>query len=334
MRAVVLTEPDVLELEDRPGPDADGRALVAVDLVGLCGTDVKILNDQIPVDHPRVLGHEVVGRVVESGPRGLVGAGTRVLVNPSSWCGHCRHCQHDRTHVCTNGALMGRDVDGGFAEQLAVDEVQLIPIPDHLGDHEASVLQVLGTCVHAQRLVDVFPGQTAAVIGLGVAGLLHVQLLRERGVERIVGITRTPWKRQLAEEFGAAAVAHPDEAAGVVAEITGGAGIDLVLEAAGSPDALAQGVELAGIGGTLLAFGISASLTPDFPAYQLYFKELAFLSARAAAARDYARGVELAARGRLDLDRFWTGGFPLQEADDAFAALGDTEALKVTLEVS
>lgn len=333
MRAALSPSTGELVVEDVPDPDPGDRALVAVHLTGLCGTDVKILSGEIPVDRPRILGHEVIGEVVRAGQRGLVPEGTRVLVNPTSWCGHCRLCLTDRTHLCPNGALMGRDVDGGFAEFVAVDELQLHPVPADLDDRATSVLQVLGTCVHAQTLTDVFPGQSAAVIGLGVAGLLHVQLLRERGVQRIVGITRSGWKRELALTFGATEVAHPDEARDAVDVVTDGQGVDLVVEAAGAPRSWSQAIELATVGGTLVVFGITSSVDPQLPTYQLYFKELRCLNARAARARDYARGVDLAASGRLDLEPFWSESYSLGQAQDAFDALSG-DVLKVTMEVT
>ncbi len=334
MRAVATERDGHVGLVDIAPPDPEGRAVVQVELTGLCGTDLKIIAGQIPVSRPRVLGHEVIGRVVSAGPRGIVPVGTRVLVNPTSWCGYCTHCLHDRSHLCVNGALMGRDEDGGLAERVAVDELQLHPIPEELDGRAASLLQVLGTCVHAQTLVDVLPGQSAAVIGLGVSGLLHTQLLRERGIDRIVGITRTPAKRELAAQLGASSTAHPDDARAAVDELTDGQGVDLVVEAAGSGATLNQAIDLATIGGTLLAFGITPRVDPELPAYQWYYKELTFQNARAARARDYARAVDLTTAGRLELTRLWSHGFPLDQATAAFDALREPDALKVTLEVT
>lgn len=333
MKAVVTERDGHVGVVESSPPDPGGRAVVQVELTGLCGTDLKIIAGQIPVSRPRVLGHEVIGRVITAGARGLVPVGTRVLVNPASWCGHCTHCLHDRSHLCANGALMGRDEDGGLAEQVAVDELQLHPLPEELDERAASLLQVLGTCVHAQTFVDVLPGQSAAVIGLGVSGLLHTQLLRERGIDRIVGITRTPAKRALAEELGASRTAHPDDARAVVDELTDGQGVDLVVEAAGTGKTLNQAIDLATVGGTLLAFGITPRVDPELPAYQWYFKELTFQNARAARSRDYARAVALTTAGRLDLARLWTHGFPLEQATAAFEALREPDALKVTLQV-
>lgn len=333
MRAVEVTTIGQVSTTHVSEPDPGDRALVDVERSGLCGTDVKILHGDIPAALPLVVGHEVVGRVRRPGSRSLVSAGTRVLVNPASWCGDCHLCVTDRAHLCANGSLMGRDVDGGLTEQIAVDERQLHPIPDGIDGEAASLLQVLGTCVHAQTLVEVFPGQTAAVLGLGVSGLLHTQLLRERGVNRLVGITRSAWKRDAAQTMGANVTARPDAAAEEVAELTDGRGVDLVVEAAGSPTTMALAVELAAMGGTILAYGIAPRLPVDFPAYQLYFKELRLLNARAARGRDYDRGIELAASGRLDLGPLSTHDFPLANANAAFAALDDERALKVSLVV-
>ncbi|WP_245951261.1 zinc-dependent alcohol dehydrogenase [Phytoactinopolyspora halophila] len=319
-------------MSDVPEPASDGRAVVAPATMGLCGTDVKILAGSIPVDTPRILGHEIVGRVVRPGPARRVDEGQRVLIDPGIACGHCRLCRADRPHLCPHGALMGRDVDGGFGERVAVDEFQLHPIPDELSTGDASLLQVLGTCVHAQtRVADVFPGQTAAVVGLGVSGLLHLQLLRERGVDRIVAVTRSAWKRELAERWGAIATASPGDAGDVLDEVTGGAGADLVVETAGSASTLARSIELAAMGATVLAFGTAPSGPAELPLYQLYYKELDVVNARAARPRDYTRAIQLATSGRLHLRDLWSADFPLDDAAAAVAAARDSSTLKVTM---
>ncbi|MGH2547001.1 MAG: zinc-dependent alcohol dehydrogenase [Acidimicrobiia bacterium] len=335
MKAVVMRGPHRLAVEEIADPRPEGRALVAVETGGLCGTDLKILSGAIPVRCPLVMGHEVVGRVVKAGELGLVVEGTRVLVDPGLACRWCRPCRADRPNLCPNGALMGRDVDGGFAELVAVDELQLHPIPEHLPVAEAALLQVLATCVHAQTLVDVFPGDPAAVMGLGVSGLLHLQLLRARGAGTILGITRSAWKRQLALELGATAVAAPEEAAEVARQLGDGARPRLVVESVGEPETLGRCVELAAPGGTILAFGtVTADQVSGFPFYELYYKELELVSSRAARPRDYARAVELVAQGTLRLAPLWSRSFPLAEARRAFEVLMDAGSadLKVTLE--
>lgn len=333
MRAVVIEEVGRVIVCEKDDPEPKGQALVRVETAGVCGTDLKILSGAIPVRFPLVIGHEMVGRVATPGSQGLFPEGARVLVDPSDDCGHCWMCRTDRGYLCPRGALRGRDADGGFAEFMAVDENRLHPVPESLSQDEAALLQVLATCVHAQSLVPVFPGQSAVVVGLGVAGFLHLQLLRARGIRSIVGVTRSPWKRELALRMGANVVATPEEAGQAVAEFTGGQGADLVVECVGQPSTLRQSVELAGPGGTVLVFGTVAGST-DMPTYQWYFKELTIVNSRAARARDYDRAVQLAAEGVLDLGPLVTGRFPLTEAAKAFDACGSGEQLKVMLQVS
>ena len=220
MRAVRVVAPGELDVADVAEPETPGEALIRVRRVGICGTDVKVLSGGIPVDYPRVMGHEMVGEIVSPGRLGLVAPGQRVLIDPAIACGHCDLCWETRPHLCLNGGLLGRDIDGVFAEYVSAPESQVLPIPDSISDTAAGVLQVLGTCVHAQRAVSVFPGDVVAIVGLGVAGQLFTQLLRARGA-KVVGITRSEWKRELAAKHGASWVAAPDEAADVVAEASG-----------------------------------------------------------------------------------------------------------------
>ena len=331
MRAVVVTDADQVTVEQLPEPEPGRAALVAPEVLGLCGTDLKIVSGAIPVARPRVLGHEMVGRVVRAGADGRFAVGDRVLADPATSCGVCRLCRDDRSHLCPDGALRGREVDGLFADLVAVDEALLHAVPEHLPARAAALLQVLGTCVHAQTLIDVFPGETAVVIGLGISGLLHVQLLRARGVERIIGITRSPWKRRLAEQMGATATAAPADARAVVDEHTAGAGADLVVESAGYGATFRQGVELAATAGRLLVFGIISSPPDGLNWYELYYKELAVINARAARPRDYDRGIALAASGALELTPLWSRGTSLDDAAGALDLARSGDTLKVTL---
>ena len=325
MRAAVLEHAGTVTIREVPRPEAAGRALVRVGQAGLCGTDIKIANGQIPVAVPRVLGHEMTGWVAQS--RRLP-VGTPVLVNPAAFCGHCDLCRRDLPQLCRQGALLGRDTDGCFAEFVAVDEDCLHPLPDGLAG--AGLLQVLSTCVHAQSgLPEV---ASAVVVGLGVAGLLHLQLLALRGTASLIGVSRSAAKRELALAMGATVVATPEAAAGAVADATGGRGAVLAVECAGTPQTLAQTMRLAGAGGTVLAFGITPA-ADALPTYEWYRKELTIRSPRAARPRDCDTAVELAASGRLELARLVTARFPLADAARALAACAEPGQLKVLLEV-
>jgi len=332
VRAVRVVAPGELDVADIAEPNVTSEALVRVHRVGICGTDVKILAGAIPVDCPRVMGHEMVGEVARAGSRGIMSVGQRVMVDPATACGHCDLCWQGRPNLCLNGGLLGRDTDGVFSEYISAPESRLLPIPDSISDAASGLLQVLGTCVHAARAANVFPGDTVAVVGLGVSGQIFVQLLRARGAT-VIGITRSEWKRRLATEHGAAATAGPDQAATTVAEMTGGRGADLVVESAGYESTLAQSIELTRTGGQVVVFGTLTGGDEGLPYYQLYHKELTVYNPRAARPTDYQRGIELAAAGVLDLESIVTHTLTLADAAEAFTLVKDPASLKVLMEV-
>ncbi len=255
----------------------------------------------------------MTGWVEQPGPLAAVPAGTPVLVNPAVFCGRCHLCRRDLPQLCQAGALLGRDTDGVFADLVAVDEACLHPLPAGLPAAEAALLQVLSTCVHAQSLLCPAPGDTAVIIGLGVTGLLHLQLLRDRGVATIIGITRSAWKRELAQRFGATASATPEEAETVISDLTGGRGADIAVECAGTQATLAQAMRLAGPGGTVLVFGTTAPTADALPTYDWYLKELTIQNPRAARPRDCDLAIQLAVEHRVDLAPLVTARFPLDQ---------------------
>jgi threonine dehydrogenase-like Zn-dependent dehydrogenase len=334
MRAAVLDRPGQVSVRHIDAPVPGERALVRVAQAGLCGTDLKIAAGEIPVALPRVLGHEMTGWVDRPGARGLLKAGTPVLVNPAVFCGHCGLCRRDLPQLCQAGGLLGRDADGVFADLVAVDEACLHPLPPSLPAGGAALLQVLSTCVHAQSLVTAQPGDAAVVVGLGVSGLLHVQLLRDRGVKIIVGVTRSAAKRQLARRFGATTAVAPGDAAEVVAHATGGQGAELAVETAGNQHALGQAMRLAAPGGTVLVYGTTAPTADGLPTYDWYLKELTIRSTRAARPRDCDLAIRLYADRRVDLAPLVTARFPVGQAAQALAACAEPGQLKVVLDVA
>ena len=333
MRAVRAIAAGKLEVADVPEPSGSAQTLVRVRQAGICGSDLKMLAGKVRVAHPRILGHEAVGEVVSAPPGTPHGPGTTVLIDPAFSCGWCDLCLSGRTNLCRNGGLMGRDVDGVFTELVAIPADRLVAVPATVSLEAAGLLQVLGTCVHAIRRIAPFPGQVAAVIGLGVAGQLLSQLLTEQGV-RVVGITRSVWKRDLALRLGATAVADPADAVRVLADVTDGRGPELVVEAVGTAPTLARAVELAGIGGTILAYGSIPSGDLGLPYHQLSEKELTLRHPRAAVAGDYAAAVGLAAAGALRLEPIVSHVLTLEDGPRAFQLVGQPSSLKVLMRVS
>jgi 2-desacetyl-2-hydroxyethyl bacteriochlorophyllide A dehydrogenase len=333
MLAAVIEGPGAVTVRQVPVPPAAGLALVRVAVAGICGTDRKLATGAFPVTAPRVLGHERTGWVEGPAPGGAVPAGTPVVVNPAAFCGVCRECRRDLPQLCARGGLLGRDLDGCFAEYVAVPERLLHPLPEEVTADEAALMQVLSTCVHALSGVMAAPDRSAVVIGLGVAGLLHLQLLRAQGAQVIVGVTRAAWKHDLALACGASIVVPPQDAAAAVAEATGGHGADIAIESAGTGATLTQAIRLAGPGGTVILFG-TVRAAGGLPAYEAYLKELTIRCPRASRPRDFDTAIRLCAAGQVAAAPLVTGRFALADVAQALGASEDPAQLKVVLDVA
>ena len=155
MRAVVLDQPGI-GVKQIGAPEPGRRALVQVGQAGLCGTDLKIAAGEIPVALPRVLGHEMTGWVAQPGARGLLPAGTPVLVNPAVFCGHCALCRGDLPQLCRSGGLLGRDADGVFADLVAVEG-------DPLADIQVALNNVKWVMKNGAVVVDKTPRGSGAL---------------------------------------------------------------------------------------------------------------------------------------------------------------------------
>ena len=301
---------------------AAGETLVRVTHSGICGTDLKIYRGAIAVRHPLIMGHEMIGEIVDGEGCDGAGPGARAIVDPVLFCGTCYHCRAGQTNICPTGTLLGRDRDGGFAEYVVAPAANVFPLPDEIGDAEAPLIQVLTTCVHGHRLAPVFPGEAVVVIGLGVTGQLHLQLAKARGAGPVIGVSRTAWKRELAEQLGADATAPPGAAAReAVLAATDGRGADMVIESVGQVAVIAEAIDLVRIGGRIMVFGIHTAETGALPFYQLYFKELEIVNARAAKGEDYPAAIDMVRRGAVRLGPLLSHTIGLGEIDQALAML-------------
>ena len=336
MKAMVLERPNKLALRtiDDPRPEK-GQVLIRTTHAGICGSDTKIYEGKMPAIYPVIMGHEIVGEVLDGDTTPTTEPGTRVLVDPVLFCGKCFYCLRNDTHLCPNGVLMGREINGGFADYCIAKTSQIYVLPDKLDSKTGAAVQVLTTVLHAQDVGEVGRGDTVVVSGLGVTGLMHVQLAKTRFSKTVIGISRNPFKRSVALSLGADyAFAHGDEAEKAVLDITDGVGADIVIECVGHLALLGEAVALARPGGKIVPFGVYPSEKVELPFYDFYFKELQISNVRAAKGRDFTECIELVSRGKVDLSTLITHTFPYTELNNAIRMLMEPsdERLKVILE--
>jgi 2-desacetyl-2-hydroxyethyl bacteriochlorophyllide A dehydrogenase len=333
---MVLQAPWELVPGEVPQPPLGERqVLVRVTHSGICGTDYKIYSGAIPVTYPRVMGHEMAGEVIDAGGDSDLRRGDRVIVDPQLYCGACFHCRIGQTHLCPRGILIGRDVNGGFAELVSAPADHVYRLPESIDSRTAPLIQVLTTCLHAQQQIDIRAGEAVVVFGLGVTGQLHVQLAKARGAHPVIGVTRSADKRALAQTLGADLTLAGDEAAiERVRDATGGRGADVVIETTGVLASVASGIHMARPGGRLLLFGIITAKDGALPFYDLYYKELSLVGARVAKSEDYPAAIALVERGDVKLEPLVSNVMPLMDLKAAVGMLGSDSGprMKIILE--
>jgi 2-desacetyl-2-hydroxyethyl bacteriochlorophyllide A dehydrogenase len=335
MNAAVLRAPRSLSIESRPriapGP---GEVVVAVDGAGLCGTDFRIWNGDRAVDYPRVMGHELVGRVRAIGPnvRGQA-IGQRVAVEPNYSCGHCPLCREGNKNLCLSRTAIGIDVDGGFADEVAVPARCCWPAPADIAHEQLLLVEPLAVVVRAVRRGAPKTGETAAVLGVGALGLLAIQVLKARGC-RVLAVGRSARRLPLARELGADLVATTDAGDHVAAAqtISGREGVDLVVETAGTAPAVAQAVELCRPGGRVVLTGLPHEATAlEF--FWVVRREINILGSMIYQ-DEFPEALALLASGQVNGRRLLTHRFPLDRIDEAFEAHRAPESIKVALSLA
>jgi L-iditol 2-dehydrogenase len=271
MRAWVLGDPGQISLVDKPIP-TPGRAevLVRIDAVSICATDLEIIQHGTPAtigggdpfNKMFTPGHEYMGTVAALGP-GVdeYRIGQRVTVEVHAGCGQCKRCRQGMYTACLNYGDVdkghranGFTTDGGFAEYAVNNVNTLIAIPDSMSDAEATLVVTVGTAMYGlTELGGLVAGEGVAVLGPGPIGLLGVAVAKALGASPVVLTGTRDNRLRIGRALGADHVINVrnEDAVEAVRRITGGKGLDYVLECSGAPDAVNQAVRMLNRGGRL-----------------------------------------------------------------------------------
>ena len=345
MRALVYHGPGQKAWEEVPKPDiaADSDAIVRVDAVTICGTDLHILKGDVPaVTDGRILGHEAVG-TVESVGQGVktVRAGDRVLVSCISACGACRFCREGHAGQCLGGGgwILGHKIDGTQAEYVRVPfaDTSTYPVPAGTSDEEILMLaDILPTAYEVGVLNGgVRPGDVVAIVGSGPIGLSAIMGARLYSPSHIVAIDLADSRLEAAKRFGADVTVNngsgqnPEE---VIHLLTDGLGADVAIEAVGVPATFELAASLARPGGHIANIGVHGE-PATLHLEELWIKNIT-ITTGLVDAYSTATLLRLVTSHQLDAAKFITHHFGLNEFDQAYDVFGraaDTGALKVVL---
>ncbi|MEU8087916.1 zinc-dependent alcohol dehydrogenase family protein [Micromonospora sp. NPDC049101] len=329
----VIPDPTIQEPRD---------AIIRVDAVTICGTDLHILGGDVPeVAVGRVLGHEAVGTVVETGS-GISGLakGDRVLASCISACGICRYCRQGTYGQCLGGGgwILGHLVDGVQAEYARIPfaDLSTYKLPEQVTDETAVLLaDILPTSYEVGVLNgDVRPGDTVVVVGAGPIGLAAVLTARLYSPARIVMIDKAESRLQAAKTIGAddTILVGTDDPLGIVQALTGGLGADIVIEAVGTPQTFELCTTLVRPGGHIANVGVHGK-PATLHLEDLWSRDVT-ITTGLVDTYSTPQLLDMLVAGQLDVGHLVTHRFELgdvAEAYDVFADPARTGALKVVL---
>jgi L-iditol 2-dehydrogenase len=332
MRAAVLHGPRDLRVEAAPAPTVAGDdVVVRVALVGLCGTDHAIWTGDRPVRYPRVMGHEFVGVVEAVGPEVTsVRPGDRVVAEPNYSCGRCPLCREGARNICLARTAIGIDVDGGFAELVRMPARCCWRVPAGVADDDAVLTEPLAVVTRAVGRGAPRAGESAAVVGVGTLGLLALQILRARGARTMV-VGRSGRRFDLARSLGAqeAVTVASGPLGEAAARFSGREGVDLVVETAGSAEAVGHALELVRPGGRVVLTGLPHEPTP-VRFFGVVRREISLIGSMIY--RDeFGEALALLAQGAVRARPLLTHRFPLDAAVEAFDVHRDPTSIKVAV---
>lgn len=318
--------------EPEPGVPRTGWSVLAVTSVGICGSDLHWFTDggigENRIEQPVVPGHEFAAVAVTGRY-----AGRRVAVDPAIACSSCEMCRVGHHNLCPTVRFAGHGtLDGALRERLVWPDHLLHPLPDHISDDAGALLEPLGVAIHAVKVGHVRAGSDVLVVGAGPIGVLAVQVARLSGARRVFVGEPLRYRQATALRHGADAVWSPEEAVAGVLEATGGRGVDVVIEVAGTDAAIATAVAAVRPGGRIALGGIPSQDASSFPAAPARRKGLTFAMVRRMN-DTYPRALALAARA-IDLDALVTERYPLTQAATAFRSAAERRGDKVVVTVS
>jgi 2-desacetyl-2-hydroxyethyl bacteriochlorophyllide A dehydrogenase len=319
MLAGTCVEPGRFELREVPVPETapEGWALVDIAAVGICGTDFHIFAGKHPyLAYPRVIGHELSGRLVE--PAGGMPAGTLVVVNPYIACGSCRACRRGKPNCCARIEVLGVHRDGGLCGRIAAPIGNLYPA-EGLSELQAAMVEFLAIGAHAVSRSGVAAGDRVLVVGTGPIGLGAALFARLDGAEvHLLDLSET--RLGLArEKFGFDRL-HSDRDAILQGELADG--FDVVFDATGNVQAIEAGIPLLAHGSSYVLISIVKGMIA-FDDAEFHKRETRVVGSRNALAADFERVMRAMREGFIDTGALLSAEIALADLPGRFAALAE-----------
>ena len=304
MKAIQIVKPGELKIIDMQKPviDEHNNVLVKMKAAGICGSDVGIYHGtNAAATYPRVIGHEMVGVVEETGKDVKhLKVGDRVIINQVVSCGHCYPCNHNRGNVCDNLQVRGVHIDGGYREYMAVPEEDCYILPDNLRDADAVMIEPTTIAIQSLSRAELKDDDMLFIIGCGALGSSILRMARLSKATIISGDI-IDGKLKDAGEHGADYTVNllANDFEEKIREYTKGRGPTVTIDAACTKDSLMNAIKVTGNAGRVITMGFSVSPT-EVNQFLITSKELDVRGSRLQN-KKFGEAIELIKQGKIDL---------------------------------
>lgn len=344
MKAAILENLDTITVKEVPTPVCDDvSVLVKVKACAVCGSDIRIFHSgNSRVSFPQILGHEISGEVVEVGKYVTkFKPGDRVAIGADVPCGECVFCKAGIGNNCQINYAMGYQFDGGFAEyvllnQTVVNYGPVQKLPDHVSFDEAALAEPLGCVLNALELAPIKLNDVVVLIGAGPIGMMLCEVAKVMGASKVILVNRSTPRLDIAKKLEVADVyicsADEDPREKILAE-TGGLGADVIFTSCPSPKAQADAIHMAKNRGKINFFGGLPATTGEIgiDTNTIHYKELFITGAHGAMPIHHQKAVELISTGRIDIKKFMTHTYKLDDIKEAFETAENHKGLRVVV---
>ncbi len=321
MKAIQIVKPNDLRVIDMPKPeiDAHNNVLVKIKAAGICGSDVGIYHGtNAAATYPRVIGHEMVGEVVETG-EGVtrVKVGDRVIIDQVTNCGTCYACRKNRGNVCANLRVRGVHIDGGYREYMAVPDHDCYLLPDSLRYEDAVMIEPTTIAIQSCSRAELCAEDTLLIYGCGALGSSLLRIARLSGAKIIVAdIMDDKLAEALKNGADYAINTVREDLEARARELTDGYGPTVSIDAACTKDSLLTLLRVTGNAGRVITMGFSVAPT-EVNQFVITSKELDVRGSRLQN-KKFQAAIDLVNEGKLDLTGSVSHTFPFLEAQKAF----------------
>lgn len=318
----------------------DNEVLIKVHAAGVCGTDVHIyMWDDWAAGRcrpPFIVGHEFAGVVERVGSLVQdVKVGDRVTAEGHIVCGRCHLCRTGNSHVCPNTRIIGVDRDGCFTEYIAMPATNVWHLDESISFEVGGIHDPMGNAFHTALHGTEIPGATVLVTGCGPIGIFAVGICVAAGASRVIASDVNPKRLKLAKGMGAHDTVHPDQLSTTVDRVTGGLGVDVVLEMSGVPAAIHQAFAEVRDGGRVQMLGIPSKPMEIDLATEIIFNGITIYGVVGRRMYDtWIQMTQFLRSGKFDPTAVITHRFPLERYEEAMGVIRSGDAGKVVFEIA